>query len=230
MVHHGHGFGRSSRLIVFPVLPGGALPACGELSRRERGVIVFQCIIGRHFVQIFGHFVFVSVVFPALRFQGRHFVKICENRLVSAILQGRHFGFRSFCLFPVRRSGHFVRAFTVVLVRLVQGRHFGFHSFRAFHGGSDLGRGRVLAWFSRQVRFLADHVPYDGLVVSPDRFAGLRVNGAEVLLSGFDQSEVEKLVDAALHGLLAQPACSSDGAYRRPCGRPVVVTGFECEI
>ena len=44
MVHHGHGFGRSSRLIVFPVLPAGALPACGELSRRERGVIVFQCI------------------------------------------------------------------------------------------------------------------------------------------------------------------------------------------
>ena len=35
MAHHGHGFGVPSRRFVLPVLLGGALPACGELSRRE---------------------------------------------------------------------------------------------------------------------------------------------------------------------------------------------------
>ena len=230
MVHHDRRVGIPSRRRVVSVLHAGALPACGELSRRERGVIVFQCIIGRHFVQIFGHFVLASIAFSTLPLQGRHFGKIGGKRLVFNVFQGRHFGFRFFRLPLVRKARHFVLASVVFPALRFRGRHFDFRLVRALHRGTDLGRVPVLERFGRQVRFLADHVPHDGLIVPSDRLARFRIDGAEGLLSGFKQAKIEKLVDATLHGLLTQSACSRDGSYRGPCGRPVIVVSFESEI
>ena len=220
MVHHGRRVGIPSRRRVVSVLHAGALPACGELSRRERGVIV----------QIFGHFVLASIAFSTLPLQGRHFGKIGGNRLVFNVFQRRHFGFRLFRLAPIRKARHFVLASVVFPALRFRGRHFDFRLVRALHRGTDLGRVTVLERFGRQVRFLADYVPHDGLIVPSDRLARFRIDGAEGLLSGFKQAKIEKLVDATLHGLLTQSACSRDGSYRGPCGRPVIVVSFECEI
>ena len=74
--HRRRGFGFDVRGSGFGiVLVGrGGLSACGEMSRRDRGVICISMYIGRHFVRFLGHFVHAACGLFSSAVTGRHFV------------------------------------------------------------------------------------------------------------------------------------------------------------
>ena len=205
MVHHGSGLAARISLAL-RLLPGGALPACGELSRRERGVGFTWRVYLEGFILIWQPCGICSAggvgfAGPGMRdLQGRIRVLFQPCEICSAGNRLRFNGFRQHVLgFVVFRHGS---------GRWVHGLA---HGRRVLFGGV-----RLLDPFEGGRVGFHGEVPYDLAVLRqtvPASLAETRVP----LVAAADEPAFLKGLQAGAHGSFRQFRDVDDGGLATVC-------------